>query len=332
MLKKPDISLSNRLERTMIFRTQTIAFAASILLVGCGNEAPTVDAGEDFEAVVGRTVEFAPTGSDPEDDLLEYDWRFVSTPDGSQAEIMDADRPYAFFVPDVAGVYVAEVVNFDDDGRSEPDTITVTVRLAPVAAIGDLPKAVLPGASILLDAGASVVAPGRSSVYKWVLVSAPTDSPDTDEDEGSKLEITDEMSSQASLAVILDAVGEYVFKLTVADGAGDKTVFDASKTATVFARNPPVARMTATVGGIVGQAFVLDGSASSVGPGGEASYEWVLVSAPDGSTAGISVEEGADEIASIVPDQPGSYSVSLVVGDGVFDSEPLSLTFVADPR
>ena len=152
--------------------TITIALAALALAVGC-NEAPTVDAGDDFEAVVGQTVEFTPTGMDADDDLLEYEWRFVSIPDGSDAVLMDTDRPYAFFVADVVGEYVAEVVNFDDGDRSEPDTITVTVREAPAAEIADLPAAVLPGETVTLDTRSGV--PGEVTVLVVIsLFGQPT--------------------------------------------------------------------------------------------------------------------------------------------------------------
>jgi|GEM_PF-4201487 len=309
--------------------TIAIAFAALVLAVGC-NEAPTVDAGDDFEAVVGQTVEFTPTGMDEDDDLLEYEWRFVSIPDGSDAVLMDTDRPYAFFVADVVGEYVAEVVNFDDGDRSEPDTVTVTVREAPDADIADVAAAVLPGETITLDAAASTVAPGRSVVYEWTLVSAPEDDPDTDEDEGSDLEISEAMAAMESIDVTLDVVGEYVFELTAADGGEDDgTVFDSSARVTVFARTPPVARITSTVAAIVGEAFALDSSETTAGPGADLTYVWTLVTTPAGSTADVDVDEDAPETASVTPDEAGAYEVTLVVDDGVFESDPVTLSFTA---
>jgi len=133
-----------------------------------------------------------------------------------------------------------------------------------------------------------------------------------------------------------DKPGDYSITLRAADGC---TV--ATMTATISASCNPYTAPTVDVKMANGAPFsgvlrldghsyqrvVLDARTASPGqPCDTLSYEWTLTSKPDGSTADLANSYG--NIASIVPDKPGMYSVSFVVSDGCSDpkSSVVSLT------
>jgi len=79
----------------------------------------------------------------------------------------------------------------------------------------------------------------------------------------------------------------------------------------------------------VGATANLDGSGSSDANGDALSYTWSIVTKPEGSLTAIVNPASAQ--ASLTPDLPGTYVVSLVVNDGFFDSDPsnVSVTVIA---
>ncbi len=83
---------------------------------------------------------------------------------------------------------------------------------------------------------------------------------------------------------------------------------------------PPVAVAGPDQTATVGQAVILDGSASISLDGYALNYRWNIVSAPVGSTAVLNNANGVSP--SLVVDRRGSYGVELVVNDGTLVSEP----------
>ncbi|CAK8714389.1 hypothetical protein KKHLCK_03450 [Candidatus Electrothrix laxa] len=76
-----------------------------------------------------------------------------------------------------------------------------------------------------------------------------------------------------------------------------------------------------------GDIVCVDGSASSDADGDALSYSWELTAWPDGSSAAF------DEPSAVAPcftaDLPGTYEVSLIVKDGVGESQPITAEVVA---
>jgi RHS repeat-associated protein len=102
----------------------------------------------------------------------------------------------------------------------------------------------------------------------------------------------------------------------------DATTRPARFGATLLAagNTPPVAKAGPDQTVFVGDMVQLDASKSSDADGDPLTFQWTLVSLPTGSTATIS-----DPIAvrpTFAVDRPGSYTVQLVVDDGIEESAP----------
>jgi hypothetical protein len=271
------------------------------------NLEPFADAGLDREAFRGAAVELDGRGSsDGDGDRLSFEWRWLERPAASAAELLDAASPRPSFVPDLHGEYRLELVVGDGLSRSAPDEVLVrTVNRAPAADAGpDLTRRI--GETAVLDASGSSDADGDLLRYRWSMVSRPA---------RSAAAIEGAESPRATFDV--DAPGEYVVELIVDDGidAGppDRTVVSTLN-------SPPRADAGADLTAHVGETATLDGCGSSDVDGDVLSFEWSLVSAPEGSQAAL---DGADSPRpSFAADRAGSYEFELVVRDGKLASHP----------
>ena len=93
------------------------------------------------------------------------------------------------------------------------------------------------------------------------------------------------------------------------------------------ANQEPLADAGGDLSGQVGMVANLDGSSSYDPDGDSLDYSWTLDSAPSGSH--VKISDANKETAQIVPDVEGAYEISLVVSDGVLESEPDSITLTA---
>jgi hypothetical protein len=94
------------------------------------NRAPVADAGPDQEVdpltavTLDGSQSFDPDGHEP----LSYEWALVRRPEGSGAAILDPQAEMPGFVPDLVGVYEAELWVTDSTGLRSllPDRVVVT--------------------------------------------------------------------------------------------------------------------------------------------------------------------------------------------------------------
>lgn len=186
----------------------------------------------------------------------------------------------------------------DDPGGDPADT-------APVADAG--PDRTVPlHATVTLDGSASGDADGDSLTYLWTFDELPG---------GSAASLSDPTAVNPSFEV--DAPGTYTLNLVVNDGlvesAPDTVAVSTEDTA-------PVADAGADLTAYVTDTVTLDGSGSSDLDGDALTFDWTLVSVPEGSTAALSDPTAVAPTFGV--DLPGTYEAELVVSDGWADSAP----------
>lgn len=173
----------------------------------------------------------------------------------------------------------------------------------------DAPPVANAGPDIAAHCGQPALLDGRGSVddntsdqdlvFVWTLLSKPV---------GSATGVVAADQPQAGL--VPDMPGDYVVQLTVYDSLGQSS----SDTAVVSSSNlPPAAEIRATRLTYLGQAIVLDGSASADPDADPITYRWSVVQAPAGSA--VAIVDAQLVNARFTPDLTGQYTIGLVVAD-----------------
>ncbi len=260
----------------------------------------------------------AGASTDPDGDKLSYAWTLVSKPAGSTL-VLPGTAAQAAFKADIAGTYVASVRVTDSRGAYADKQVTILANTnAPVTTLSmsvsysAVPttlatKSVTLGAVILVDASASQDADGDPVTTTFDLIERPA-------------------ASRASLTIVgktarfvADAVGAYKIRARAADpsGAYSETVYpiealgDAPQTViTSTVTNVTGDSGQNTVQASIGYLVALSGEGSRDPDGGALTHAWSLVSRPAGSTAALSVVNGA--FSQFTPDLMGDYVVRLV--------------------
>ena len=273
---------------------------------------PIANAGPNQTVQVGTLVTLdgsassGPTGQLP----LTYAWSFVSKPAGSAMTLSNPAIVHPTFTPDALGNYVIQLVVTDAAGLSSaPATVTISTKDAPpVADAGPNQTITAVGTLVQLNGSASYDLAGLPIAYQWSFVSKPT---------GSGATLTGPTTSKPSF--LADVAGNYILQLVVTDSVG--TASSPAEVTVSFSDVPPVANVSANPSStVVGGNVTLNGSKSTDTDGAPLTYQWSIVSAPSGSTAAISNPKA--QIASLVPDLPGTFVVQLIVNDGFLNSLP----------
>lgn len=185
-----------------------------------------------------------------------------------------------------------------------PPVTTPGTGSAPIANAGPAQN-VYPGwkitpGKVTLDGSASSDPNGAPLTYLWTLTSKPA---------GSDAAITDPTSAVTTFWN--DGPGIYVASLVVSNGGMSST----PSTVVITSANipPPVANPGADQNAAVSTVVTLNGSQSNDPTGiALASYQWTLISAPNGGAATLHNGHGA--IAQFIPNAVGDYVFELQVG------------------
>jgi len=183
------------------------------------NARPVADAGEDqyFDTLIANII-LDGTGSFDfnVDDVISYQWQQIG---GPNVTLSNPDTSEPNFAPPAEAIYIFELTVFDGSFHSNPDSVTIVVgNRAPIADAGD-EQACEPRREITLDGSASYDIDEQDTLsYSWSQISGPS------------VALLDPNTQTPRFTPYL--VGEYVFELTVNDGADTSS----PDTVTVFCR------------------------------------------------------------------------------------------------
>ncbi len=103
------------------------------LTVSTQNSPPVANAGPDQTVYVGDTVHLdGSASSDPDKDPLTFFWSIIAKPDQSTSALDSATIVNPMFVPDLSGLYIAQLIVNDGKVDSYPDTTTITASVRMV--------------------------------------------------------------------------------------------------------------------------------------------------------------------------------------------------------
>ena len=293
------------------------------VVVGCDkdsavvNTAPVAHAGGNQNVLTGAVVALSGTASlDAQKDPLMYSWSFDAVPEGSQAVLVSPATAQPNFVADVAGAYVLRLVVSDGKLSSPPALVVVTASVkneGPVASAG-ANQSVIKGDVVTLDGTASSD-PNRNTLdFTWALVTRPL---------GSSAVLSSLTAIKPTF--VADTAGTYVAGLRVFDGRESSPVADT--TVVVSEMNAaPVAVTSVNQNVVTGATVTLDGTGSTDANRDPLTYNWVLTTKPNGSSAALS--SATSPKPSFVVDAVGLYVASLKVSDGQVSSDNIAITTV----
>lgn len=281
------------------------------------NLAPLANAGADETVHPGTPVTLDGSGSsDPDNHYpLGWAWTLASKPAGSATELLGAATSAPSFVPDLPGLYRAELVVTDRLGKpSAPDSVEVnTSNSAPVAEAGPDRAVTLVGSLVSLDGTQSFDDDGDPITHFWSFANLPLESAAAFDDPTSR-----------TPSFVPDKHGTYEIRLLVRDPWAE-SVPDTLLVS--FDNIAPVADAGVNQSVIAGTTVALDGSRSFDANGDPLAYRWSLVAVPEGSAAALA--DPAAAATSFGADLPGNYVISLVVDDGLLSSPPSNITVQA---
>ncbi|GEM_PF-1042995 len=267
------------------------------------NDAPTA-APQSRVTLEDTPLSLVLSGSDVEGDALNYSIA-VAPANGTLTGV----APNLNYIPN-ANFNGTDNFSFRvNDGSVDSNTATVSITVNPVndapAANAGPDQTAFVGDTIVLDASTSTDVDGDLLSYFWQPLIRPV---------GSTIVLSDITS--ISPTAVIDKPGTYSFRVYVIDGI----LFSSDDIFVTTQNSAPVANAGPDQTVQLGDLVALDGGLSSDVDGDTLSYAWTLLSQPIGSTATLT---GAATLnPSFTADQPGSYTVELVVNDGVVNSLP----------
>ncbi len=318
-----EVSLTVTNTENKLTATAILTIVAEELLV---NSAPVAVISNPLPSYsLNQTVKLNATASyDSDNDPLTYQWS-VSSPVAAHDLVLTGDTTeFVEFPATVIGDYQITLEVSDNKLLANIATQTITVtreNIAPVANAGS-DQVVILGFALVLDGAGSTDAEGENLEYKWSLVSKPALS------NYSGLSNA-HFTPSSSFGFVADTVGEYVLALEVFDGIKYSAIDQVHIEVTENQR--PIAILPDDIVVRFNGSQVV-GSTGSFDPEGRALiYSWKLLNVPENSTATILTEISLPT-TNFIADLPGTYTVQLIVNDGIQDSSPATVNIVYTPE
>lgn len=293
------------------------------------------DAGSDTNVLLQNAVKLDGSGSyDPDQKLLNYNWRLINAPAGSQATLIGANLPNPSFIPDLSGEYVVSLVVNDGVADSPADEVTIKAfsDIAPPNANAGADKNILLGQEVALDGSQSSDPNNIGLSYLWSFSTLPPTSTLTD----NNLLFLNTPNPKFTP----DVTGSFDINLQASNGSlTDTDSVRVNVTQAGAAPNADAGTDFSAKGDIA-----LDGSGSVDPDNGPAplSYRWDFVALPQGSQlTSANIQNRLTAKAGFTPDKEGAYVLRLTVNDGnssdadnllvISDSTLPDLQFITPP-
>lgn len=281
---------------------------------------PVAVAGPDRQVKMMQLVRLTAEQSSPaQGEITAVQWRLSKKPALSQASMQRADDLKAWFTPDVAGQYQAELTVTNTAGLQARQSVDITASpattdLPPQAEIKTLVTTIAPDFVLQLSAtGSQDDSAGLK--YQWQISQSPA---------GSQHQLTE--TDQATARFSAKTVGEYQLSLQLTDAAGQQS--RQLQTITVRSTDlPPVVRVNAPVQTSLAQVIQLD-AIDSVDPLQlPLQYRWQILAKP--KTSQVQLQDASSNKASLRPDVSGQYLVLVQVSNGKQQTEQRQIIEVA---
>ncbi|MDX5407305.1 MAG: PKD domain-containing protein [Chromatiaceae bacterium] len=269
------------------------------------NKAPYANISGQTYGKQGLPISFNGEQSvDDEGSELSYKWSFKSVPEGSA--ISEKDLPQeasTSFTPDLAGMYVVQLIV--NDGQLDSSAVTLDIKVDPneqpvVAAQINIAFPIGGEAYIYSD----VFDPDSTEFsYSWEIISAPV---------GSSL--VGYTYDKPYLTYVPDLPGNYSAVVTVSDGFSSVTSNEVTAEIIQAEYGYKLGGSTQFTGKI-NQPILIDFSTSDSPKGKQIEYSWSLKSGPGGSSPSLtkSIINNAETI--FTANKAGTYRIDVTMND-----------------
>jgi len=295
----------------LIVNDGTVDSAPKTVTITTANSRPVASAGPDQTVFVGDMVQL--DGSDSRDvdkDALGFFWSIISKPDQSTSALDPSSIINPTFVPDLSGLYVAQLIVNDGTVDSDPDTTTITanLRMVTVPNVVNMTQTAAQAAIIGTKLKVGTITQANSATVPAGSVISQNPLAGTSVAEGSSVSLV--ISSGPVMVAVPDVV-------TMSQDAAQTAIVGARLTVGVVSQ---ASSGTVPAGNVISQTPL---AGSSVPEG------WLVdlvISLGDG-TAIIGPEGGVVEVAN-----PGNplYGFRLEIPPGAL-SQPVTITASSTP-
>jgi hypothetical protein len=300
-------------------KNYTFIFLSTIIfLTACSgsddkNIPPVVSVESNIELNENESLTISAVSSDSDGTIESIDWQYVSganlniSIEGSSLTILPID-----ITEDVSSVYSVTVTDNKGDFATANTNITVKyINNKPTVSINNFDN-IAEGNNGFIEITASDLDNNISSIT-WTEISSNDLTFTTDENNNLLFEAPD---------VTEDTLFE--LQVTVVDIEGE-TATDSISFIVEFVNIQPTAVLPSPKSIAYGEIFEISGEASTDPDLQSLSYEWSITSSPEGSSATLINPNSS--VVTLNYDMLGIYEVSLIVNDGVVNSEIATESF-----